>query len=365
GAARRFYLIDNAPPRAGQCFRAPGQAEVLRRICREGAAGFYRGEVAEDLIESLRALAGVHSMDDMAAVSAELVTPISADYRGTQLVELSPNGQGITALMMAKILARLDLGILEPLGAQRAHLEDEAAKLAYDARNRFVADPRQAPNASEVLAHLLSDQTARALADLIDPGRAMPDPRPLNESAHRDTVYLTVVAKDRCAVSLIFSVFHGFGTGRASERFGLLFQNRGAGFSLTPGHPNEAAGGKRPLHTIIPAMLRRDGRLIIPFGVMGGPYQPTGHIRILTNLVDNGMDLQAALGAPRSFAWTDGLELESGYEPETVDQLSDIGHRVQRSAAPLGGSPAIWIDQEAGVLIGASDPRKDGCALGY
>jgi gamma-glutamyltranspeptidase/glutathione hydrolase len=193
----------------------------------------------------------------------------------------------------------------------------------------------------------------------------MADPRPRTEAVHRDTVYLTVVDQERCAVSLIFSIFHGFGSGLASERFGLLFQNRGAGFSLTPGHPNEAAGGKRPLHTIIPAMLRQNGRLLMPFGVMGGPYQPTGHVRILTNLVDYGLDLQSALDAPRSFAWTDGLELETGYAAETAAQLAAMGHRVQRSQAPLGGSQAIWMDAETGVLIGASDPRKDGCALGY
>ena len=365
GAARRHYLIDDAAPRSGQLFRAPGQAEVLRRISADGAAGFYQGEVAADLIESLRALGGCHVLADMAGVSAEWVQPISADYRGLELVELPPNGQGITALLMAKILAHFDLAALAPLGAQRAHIEAEAAKLAYDARNRFVADPRHAPNPADVLARLLNDRTAEALAELIDPDRAMPDPRPLTEAVHRDTVYLTVVDRERCAVSLIFSIFHGFGSGLASERFGLIFQNRGAGFSLVEGHPNEAAGGKRPLHTIIPAMVRRNGRLLMPFGVMGGPYQPTGHVRILTNLVDYGMDLQSALDAPRSFAWTDGLELEAGYSKQTADQLTAMGHRVQRCQSPLGGSQAIWIDADAGVLIGASDPRKDGCALGY
>jgi len=301
----------------------------------------------------------------MASVNAEVVEPISAGYRGLELVELPPNGQGVTALLMAKILAHFDLGGLAPLGAQRAHIEAEAAKLAYDARNRFVADPRQMPHPSAVLAHLLRDQTAEKLAGLIDPKRAMPDPHPLTEAVHRDTVYLTVVDRDGCAVSLIFSIFFGFGSGLASERFGLIFHNRGAGFSLTTGHPNEAAGGKRPLHTIIPAMLRQQGRLLMPFGVMGGPYQPTGQVRILTNLVDYGMDLQSALDAPRSFAWTDGLELETGYAQQTAEQLAAMGHRVQRCQAPLGGCQAIWIDADAGVLIGASDPRKDGCALGY
>ena len=365
GAARRFYLIDDAALRPGQLFRAPGQAEVLRRISAQGAAGFYQGEVAEDLVNSLQALGGCHTLADMAGVGAEVVEPISADYRGLELVELPPNGQGVTALLMAKILAHFDLAGLAPLGAQRAHIEAEAAKLAYDARDRFVADPRYAPDTADALAHLLSDRTAETLAGLIDPDRAMPEPRPLTEAVHRDTVYLTVVDRERCAVSLIFSIFHGFGSGLASERFGLIFQNRGAGFSLVAGHPNEAAGGKRPLHTIIPAMLRRDGHLLMPFGVMGGPYQPTGHVRILTNLVDYGLELQSAIDAPRSFAWTGGLELETGYATDTAQQLAAMGHRVLRSQSPLGGSQAISIDANTGLLIGASDPRKDGCALGY
>ena len=368
GIARDFYLSGGSPPRPGQRFRVPGQAEVLRRIAEDGAAGFYQGEVAQDLVESLQALGGAHTLDDFAAVAAEAVEPIATGYRDVELVELPPNGQGATALLMANILTQLDrhidLRALDPLGARRTHLEAEAAKLAYDARNRFIADPRHDPNAHDTLACLLSAETAAALAALIDPFRAMADPAAATEAVHRDTVYLAVVDRDRCAVSLIFSIFHSFGSGLASRRFGLLFQNRGAGFSLMPGHPNEAAGGKRPMHTIIPAMLRRGGRLIMPFGVMGGQYQPSGHVRVLTNLVDYGMGLQTALDAPRSFADPDGLVLETGYSNAVAAELATMGHRVLRADSPHGGAQAIWIDDADGVLIGASDPRKDGCALG-
>jgi gamma-glutamyltranspeptidase / glutathione hydrolase len=362
GAARGFYLFDGKPPEPGQCFRAPGQAEVLRRIAADGAKGFYEGDVAADLCASLQALGGSHTLDDFAAVTAEPVEPLSTLYRGFELVELPPNGQGATALLMAKIMGHFALGNLDPQGVERAHLEAEAAKLAYDVRDRFIADPRREPSA---LGRLLGDDSAAALAGLIDPARAMADPVPLTAAVHRDTVYLSVVDRERCAVSLIFSIFHSFGSGLASERFGLIFQNRGAGFTLTPGHPNEAAGGKRPLHTIIPAMLRRNGRPVMPFGVMGGQYQPTGHMRILSNLVDFGMDLQSAIDASRSFPGPGGLVLETGYSPATAAGLERLGHRVVWADSPLGGAQAIWIDDDRGVLIGASDPRKDGCALGY
>lgn len=362
GDARRHYLIDGAAPPAGAIFRAPGQAEVLRRIAAQGRAGFYEGEVAEDMVASLRAFGGVHTLEDFAATACDYVEPISGRYRGHELVELPPNGQGVTAILMAAILERFDLAALDPFGAARAHLEAEAARLAYDARDRFVADP-DAPGTR--LAHLLAPATADRLAALIDPARAMPTPARAAEAVHRETVYLTVVDRDRMAASLIYSIYHSFGAGLASARFGINFQNRGAGFSLAPGHPNEAAGGKRPLHTIIPAMLRRDGRLLMPFGVMGGGYQPAGHVRLISNLLDFGLDPQTAIDAPRSFPDAGVLRLETGYPEAVAQALAARGHRVERAAAPLGGAQAIKIDAESGVLVGASDPRKDGCALGY
>jgi gamma-glutamyltranspeptidase/glutathione hydrolase len=360
GAARRFYMIGGRAPQAGELFRAPGQAEVLRRIARDGRAAFYEGEVAADMVASLNALGGAHTAADFAATACAYVEPISGDYRGHELVELPPNGQGATAILMAKILARFDLAGLDPRGAARAHLEAEAASLAYDARDGFVADP----DAATRIGHMLADATAERLAALIDPGRALAAPAVAAEPVHRETVYLCVVDQDRMAVSLIYSTYHGFGAGIASERFGINFQNRGAGFTLAPGHPNEAGGGKRPLHTIIPAILKRGGRVVMPFGVMGGRYQPTGHVRFLTSLVDFGMDSQAAIDAPRSFPDAGELQLETGYTDAVAAELRALGHRVTRRASPLGGAQAITID-ERGVLIGASDPRKDGCALGY
>ena len=359
GAARDFYSLNGQAPKVGQVFRAPGQAEVLRRIAREGRAGFYDGEVAEDMISSLRALGGTHTQDDLAATSCDYTTPVSGAYHGVDLVEHPPNGQGATAILMLNILKHFDLKAMDPFGPARAHVEAEATKLAYDARNRFIADPDHTTR----LAHMLSDDTAAKLAALIDPKRAMPAAAPLTEAVHRDTIYITVVDRDRMAVSLIYSIFWGFGSGLASSRFGINFQNRGAGFTLQEGHPNEAAGGKRPMHTIIPGMLRQNGRVVMPFGVMGGAYQPCGHARFVTNLVDYGFDLQEAMDAPRCFSGPDGMEVERGYSDTVRAELAAMGHKVIIPDTPLGGSQAIRI--EGDLLIGASDPRKDGCALGY
>lgn len=358
GKARDFYLLNGAVPRPGQTFRAPGQAEVLRRIAREGRAGFYQGEVAEDLIASLRALGGLHEAEDLAATACTWGEPISGTYGDVTLLEHPPNGQGATAILLLNILKHFDLKSLDPLSARRAHIEAEAAKLAYDTRNRFIAE------AAPRLDHMLSPQTAARLAALIDPERASPHPNPLAEAVHRDTIYITVVDRDRMAVSLIYSIYFGFGTGIASDKFGILFQNRGAGFSLTEGHPNELAGAKRPMHTIIPAMLKRNDKVIMPFGVMGGAYQPAGHARFVSNLIDYGMDQQEALDRPRSFSWVNGMEVERGYPDAVRAELAQMGHQVVIPKEPLGGAQNILLD-DSGILIGASDPRKDGCALGY
>ncbi|MBY6066143.1 gamma-glutamyltransferase family protein [Leisingera aquaemixtae] len=360
GAARQHYLHNGRPLRQGDLFRAPGQAEVLRRVARHGREAFYTGEVAEDMIAALTAQGGVHTAGDFAAACSFATQPVAGEYKELSLAEHPPNGQGATALLLLNILKHFDISGMDPSGAERAHIEAEAAKLAYDARNRFLADPDHTAR----LAHMLAPETAARLAALIDPKRAMAAAAPLTEAVHKDTVYITVVDKDRMAVSLIYSIFHGFGSGIASEKFGILLQNRGAGFTLEEGHPNELGPGKRPMHTIIPAMLQQDGEVIMPFGVMGGGYQPTGHARLVSNLADFGMDLQSAIDAPRCFADGGVLKTERGYGESARRTLSDLGHRVEVPDTPLGGAQAIRI-HPSGVLEGASDPRKDGCALGY
>jgi len=366
GDARRFFLPLGRAPRAGERFAAPGQAEVLRKIAAHGRDGFYLGAVAQDMIDSLRAHGGTHTMDDMAAVASTYSDPVISPYRDVELVEHAPNGQGATANLLLNILSHFDIAALDPMGAERTHLEAEATRLAFDARDRFIADA----DATTRLAHMLDPQTAAQLAALINPNRAQAHAQVAlrTEAVHRDTVYLTVVDRDRMAVSLIYSIYHSFGARLASARYGIAFQNRGAGFTLERGHPNEAAGGKRPMHTIIPGMVRKNQRLLMPFGVMGGAYQPCGHARLVSNLVDYGMDPQQAIDAPRAFAGLfsgkDGLALETGYCGAVYDALAAKGHALRWSDEPLGGAQAIVLDP-SGVLIGASDPRKDGAALGY
>lgn len=360
GHGPRHFLMNGAVPKTGQMFRAPGQADVLRRIAARGRDAFYTGEVADDMLSALHAAGGTHAAADFANHSGDLSTPIAGSYKDIDLVEHPPNGQGATAILMLNILAQFDIATMDPLGAERIHIEAEATKLAYDARNRFIADHDH----GAVTDTMLSMDTARRLAALIDPNRVLPPAVPGAEAVHRDTVYITVVDRDRMAVSLIYSIFHGFGSGIASEKFGILMQNRGAGFTLTPDHPNTLAPGKRPMHTIIPGMLRRNGRVIMPFGVMGGGYQPCGHTRFVTNMVDAGMDPQTAIDAPRAFADCDSLKVERGYPDSVRAALTDLGHNVTIPDDPLGGAQAIQIHAD-GVLEGASDPRKDGCALGY
>ena len=359
-SAQEIYLPGGQAPVAGTVFRCPSQVEVLRRIASEGRDGFYTGEVAEDMVDSLRALGGTHTLDDFAQVRGTFETPLSTKYKGIDLVEHPPNGQGATALLMANMAQHFDWPSMDPFGVERTHIEAEITKLAYDARNRFLADPDHVTR----LEHMLAPETAAALAKLIDPNKAMPSATRLSEMVHKDTIYITVVDGDGVCVSLIYSIFDNFGSCLASEKFGILFQNRGAGFNLTPGHPNELESGKRPMHTIIPGMLRENGRVIMPFGVMGGQYQPNGHMRFLSNLVDYGLDPQTAIDGPRSFAVDGSLRVERGYSADVHQGLADLGHRVTVPDTPIGGAQAIKLHAN-GVLEGASDPRKDGCALGY
>ncbi|MEL6264886.1 MAG: gamma-glutamyltransferase family protein [Pseudomonadota bacterium] len=363
GAMRRWYLKDDRPYAPGDLFRHTGQAEVLRLIAEKGAAGFYEGPVAEDMVASLQALGATHTLDDFAAVSADWVEPIAGPYRGAELIELPPNTHGAAAILMAAILEHFDLGKLDPFGTERAHLELEAAKLAYAARDEAIGDP--AAMTVDVAAFTDGALAAR-LAGLIDPAEARTPPAaPIGGLPHQDTIYISVVDADRMAVSLIYSVYDDFGVCLASDRYGINFNNRAAGFNLRPGHPNEAAGAKRPMHTIIPGMLRQDGRVTMSFGVMGGGYQPHGHVRLVSNMLDYGMDVQAAQDMARIFHDEGKVWLERGGPAALWPGLAVRGHVPAPRHVPLGGSQAIVIDHARGCLIGGTDPRKDGLAFGY
>lgn len=361
GNAKDFYLINGKIPEVGQIFAAPMQAEVLKKISNEGVSGFYTGEVAEDFVSSLNSLGGVHELDDFESLRAEFVTPISKVYKGYEVVELPPNGQGATALLMLNLLEKFDIPNMDPKGAERVHLEAEISKLAYSARDKFIGDPK---NQTLDTKKFYSGAFSSELLDSIDIEKVNRSNLILAHNPHRDTVYLTVVDRDGMAVSLIFSIFDSFGTGLASKKYGILFQNRGSGFNLEVGHPNEAKAGKRPLHTIIPGMVKKDENFLLSFGVMGGQYQANGHARVISNIVDFNMDIQEALDFPRSFANEGSLQLEWGYSSKVENILGKLGHNVIRPEKPIGGGQIISRDNHSGLLIGASDPRKDGCALG-
>ena len=360
-AAAALFLPGGAAPVAGTVHRQPRMAETLRAIASEGRDGFYRGWVAEDMVATLRADGGLHSLEDFERTAPDTVTPIATDYRGYRVHECPPSGQGLGVLMMLNALSGYDLseGALDE--ADRIHLLAEVSKIAYAHRDALFADTDHAPVPVE---HLLSAAWAAQARGAIHLGEARP-PIVWPEVTHKDTVYLCVIDRDGNALSLINSIFHPFGSTLVAPKSGVLLQNRGAGFSLEAGHPNSIAPGKRPLHTIIPGMLMRNGRLVAPFGVMGGQYQATGHVALLSNLLDRGMDPQEALDAPRSFCFGDELDLESSVDPALDAGLARRGHKVLRSGQPIGGGQLIWRDEARGVLIGGSDPRKDGCALGF
>ena len=359
-SAKSKFSQSGQAPKVGTMFTAPSQARVLEKVALNGRDGFYCGSVADDMVTSLRALGGSHTLEDFATQRAFYTNPITGHYKGMELLEHPPNGQGATAILLLNILAQFDIPSLHPFGSQRAHIEAEATKLAYDTRNRIIADP----NNTTALEELLSTHTAKRLAALIDLKKATETRPGLREAPHKDTIYITVVDQDRMVVSLIYSIFDSFGSGIASDRYGVLFQNRGAGFNLTEGHANELRGGHRPMHTIIPAILRKNGKVLMPFGVMGGQYQSTGHSRIVSNLLDFYLSPQEAIDAPRCFSEAGRLKIERGYSPEVVQELSDLGHIINQDIPAIGGSQAIFI-HESGVLEGASDSRKDGCAIGY
>jgi gamma-glutamyltranspeptidase / glutathione hydrolase len=359
--AARMLLPQGRSPRAGERFRLPELAATLKMIAAKGRDGFYQGPVAEDIVGYLRSLGGLHTLEDFAAVSGSYVQPVHGRYRGVDVYQMPPNNQGLTALLMLHILSGFDFSGLAPFEAERLHLMIEAGRLAYRDRDALIADP---DHVHVPVDRLLSMDYAGRLRGEIDPKRAMTElAPPLLQPA--DTVYLTVVDRDRNAVSLINSVYFSFGSGLVAPKSGVWLQNRGASFRLDPKHPNAIAPRKRPMHTIMPGMALKDGRAMMPFGVMGGDFQPFGHVHLLTNMLDFGMDPQAALDGPRVFPDQGLVEVERGIGAGTVKALEAKGHRCVVPDSPHGGGQAILIDWQAGTLTAGSDPRKDGCALGY
>ncbi len=361
-AATELLLKDGRAPRVGEIMRFPALAKTLRRIADRGRDGFYAGDVAEDMVTSLRALGGLHTVEDFANQRSAYVEPISVSYKGADILELPPNNQGIVALVMLKVLERMGPLGKGPVDVERYHVMMEAVRLAFAMRDKFVADPEMA---SVPVDHMLSDAFADELAKRIDRKVRKPDLGPIPPPTGTDTIYLSVVDEQGMAVSFINSVYSGFGSGLAALKSGVVFHNRGQGFVLDPKHPNCIAPGKRPMHTLVPAMAMRDGKPWMAFGVMGANFQPMGHVYVVTNIMDYGLDPQEALDSPRVFFEGDTLWAEDSVPDDICNALKAMGHPIARRPEPWGGGQIVMIDRENGTVIGASDPRKDGMALGY
>jgi gamma-glutamyltranspeptidase/glutathione hydrolase len=359
--ASRHFLIDGKAPGSGDIMRFPALAATLKAIADRGPRAFYE-DAAADIVATLAARGSWLTAEDFAYHRGERAEPIASSYRGLDVVELPPNGQGLVALVLLNILENFDLAALDPNGPERLHLALEAARLAFGARDTHLADPAF----MRVAATALIDKGfAKSLARHIDRARRVELPGAPTPGGGGDTVYVSVVDRDRMAVSIINSLYSVFGGGIATEKSGIMLHNRGACFVVDPQHPNAIGPSKRPMHTIIPALGLRDGRCELSFGVMGAHFQPMGHAHFITNLVDFGMDVQAAIDSPRVFFEGETTIVERGISSKTIEGLGQRGHNVAVRPLPLGGAQAIAIDWRRGVLIGASDPRKDGCAIGY
>lgn len=375
GAFLETFTINGRAPAVGEIFKNPGLSRTYRRLAKEGLESFYRGGIAEEMVKFFAENDGFLTADDFSGHHSEWIKPVSVNYRGYEVYELPPNGQGIAALQMLKILESYDLKAMGLRSPELLHLMIETKKLVYEDRAKFYADPdfTRAP-----LGRLLSAEYAAERKALIDPARAsrslMAGKAELNSG---DTIYLTTADSDGNMVSFIQSNYRGIGSGVVAPGLGFCFQDRGQLFTLEQGHANCYAPGKRPFHTIIPAFVMKDEKPWLSFGVMGGGMQPQGHVQILVNMIDFGMNVQEAgdaarwqhLGSsqPTGTVMTDGgwVELESGYPWETVRALKNLGHDIRSGNGGFGGYQAILRDSKNETYQGASESRKDGQAAGY
>ena len=373
---RETFLTDGRAPKAGEVFKNPNLAKSLKLIAEKGRDGYYAGDIAKAIVKLSETEGGLFTMADFTEYRAEWLDPVKTNYRGYDVWELPPPGQGIAALQMLNLLEPHDIKAMGPHSAEYWHLLVEAKKLAFADRAKYYADPKFAEVPTETL---ISKKYAVERAKLIDPKRAGVGVHAGDALVGKaDTIYLTVVDKDRNCVSLIQSNYMGFGSGLSAPGTGFGLQNRGCLFSLDPKHANKLEPGKRPFHTIIPAMVTKDGAPFLTYGVMGGDMQPQGHVQVLVNLLDFGMGVQAAGDAPRidhvGSATPTGkpeaekggtLLAEAGIPDAVVKELEARGHAVKRTRVNSGGYQGILIDPKAGVLRGGTESRKDGIAIGW
>ncbi|HLI11629.1 MAG TPA: gamma-glutamyltransferase family protein [Alphaproteobacteria bacterium] len=361
-ALSELFLHSGRVPPPGTLIRNAALANTLRRIAADGASSFYRGDTAKALVAFLQARGGLHTMEDFETHTGEYMDPISAPFAGYEVLECPPNGQGIIALLILRMVERLGPYRSGPLGGDRLHAVMEAARIAFACRDAYLGDPSQCPVPWD---SFLEEGWVDAQCQRIHPDRRLDADLQTEIPTHGHTVYLAVVDRDRNAISLINSIFDTFGSGMMEPETGIVLHNRGQSFRLIQHHPNGLSPRKRPLHTIIPAMLMQEGKAVMPFGVMGGHFQPVGHAWVLANMFHYGLDLQQALDMPRLFPLDDQIWIEPTIPIEAQAHLTACGHKLALRREPIGGGQAIWIDHRQGFLTGASDMRKDGAALGY
>lgn len=359
GAAATFLMNDQGP-QAGQWFRNPDLARTFRRIAEGGGAEFYGGSLGQEIVAGLDELGGFLTVEDLEAQQVSWVNPLSVDYKGYTLWELPPAGQGVAALEMLKMLEGFDLKGMGHNSAQYLHTLIEAKKLAYADLEEYVADPDYMKVRAE---QLLAPDFIRSRAAAIDPGHAADRPQPGRLATESETIYLSVADEHGNMVSFICSIYEYFGSGIVVPGTGFALQNRGAGFNIEEGSPNELAPGKRPFHTIIPAFVTKDGAPWLSFGVMGGSMQPQGHVQMLVNLVDFGMDLQEAVDAPRFRHFNGTTVAIENLPTDVAEKLRAMGHTLRSpDGVAFGGAQAVMRLPRGWAA--ASDPRKDGMAAG-
>ncbi len=355
------FMPEGRPPKVGELWRSPEMAYSLRRIAETETAAFYQGGLMETIVDFAKHTGGFLQADDFARHSSTWVEPIHTNYRGYDVWEIPPNGQGLAALMALNILEGFDLAGTPRESAQSYHWQVEAMKLAFADAQRYIADPERADVPT---AALLSKAYGAERRKLIGDKAGLPEP---GEPLRGDTAYLCVADGEGMMVSLIESTFSSFGSGIVVPGTGIALQNRGEGFSLEAGHRNELVGGKRPYHTIIPGFLTKDGQPVGPFGVMGGHMQPQGHVQMMVNTIDYGLNPQSSLDATRWY-WHEGREIkvEPAIDPDIVAGLRERGHEVEVDADVdvFGNGQIIWR-LESGAYVAGSDCRTDGCAIGF
>ncbi len=364
--AARVFLPKGRAPRPSEVFANPELAKTLQTVSREGIGAFYQGEVGEAIASCSQRKGGLLCLEDLSEHRSTWVEPVSTNYRGYTLWELPPNGQGIVALEMLNILEGYDISSLEHNGPDHIHLLVEAKKAAFWDRDTWISDPEKERVPVE---WLISKEHASRIRSRITMAHASSSWNEMAFQNTSETVYVSAVDGQGNAASFISSIFMHFGSGVVAEGTGIVLQNRASAFTLDSGHPNCIAPCKRPMHTIIPGMLFKEGEFLMSFGVMGGDMQPQGHVQFLSNLIDFGMNLQEALDAPR-VRHKGGMEvyLEEGIPERVHLELQARGHQILEAETPVnevGGGQAIYRDPLSGVILGASDRRKDGCAIGY